>query len=299
MCCQDSGATYFDQREGRVKPIPDCQRIGLVWTGQRCERLGFWDQFMSTLRQAKPVGLGFLESEDYQEDYWDAFGGGIGLDGSGGSANYYTDGDGNYWDDYGNAWDDAGNYYGANGDYFPADDNISYFENADGSWEYTDQYGNVYTGGADGSLYQYDAATGEEIFISASGEYSWVNAAGDSYTIDAQGNWTSTGADGLVCYGDAAGNGGCTDGTQYSANSGRPNPIRNAAEAARSALGGGSAGGGNPAQAAKQQAQQAAQRAAAGLAPTQPGVFSKQDIKTLTYVGLGFAALVVLGGMKK
>jgi len=34
--------TYFDRREGRVKPVPDCSKHGLVWDEetQRCERAG-------------------------------------------------------------------------------------------------------------------------------------------------------------------------------------------------------------------------------------------------------------------
>jgi len=69
-------ATYYDKREGREKPIPDCSKHGLTWnpTSQRCEKI---------------TGLGFLMAEDF---YIDDYGGSYYDGGSG--ADLYLNGGG-------------------------------------------------------------------------------------------------------------------------------------------------------------------------------------------------------------
>lgn len=301
-------ATYFDRREQREKPVPDCSKIGLVWNPetQRAERMSAFSTILNLANVAmiapRNNGMGFLDDYDpfdYGYDGWDwTGGGGNDFSGGGGIDDWTFDGYG-YYNSAGGYYDpfsdtlydpDSGEWLGADVNYDPG----TYTETSDGAWRFEDGAGNLSEGGADGSLHEYDAATGEEIFISGAGEYTWVNAAGDSYYANPNGDWTSTGANGLVCYGDAAGNGGCTDGTQYSASGGNPNPIRKAAEATRNALGGGASGGGSPAAAKKQEAQQKAQAATKPTAPGQSNLFSQSDTKTLVYVGIGLAALMLI-----
>ncbi len=249
-------------------------------------------------------GLGFLDDnyQDYGYGDWGNLGDNYYPDFNGGSGeDCYSDG----WCFDGYGWyDQSGGYYDPNTDtYFDPTTGESttgaenyysgdYTEDDYGNWRFVDGAGNISEGGADGSLHEYDAATGEETFWGADGSYTWTDAAGNSYDLDARGNWTSTGADGLICYGDAAGNGGCTDGTQYSNNSGRPNPIRDAAEAKRAASPGGGQSGGSAGSAAKQAAQEAAKKATTNPNPNaNTSLFSKADMKNLVYVGIAVAVL--------
>lgn len=57
--------TYFDRREGREKPVPDCARVGLCWDEetQRCERKrkSLWERLMNGHNSnMSPDGMGFL-----------------------------------------------------------------------------------------------------------------------------------------------------------------------------------------------------------------------------------------------
>lgn len=62
--------TYFDRREGREKPVPDCARLGLIWNPdtQRCEHSRFmnvqpqtlFDDTQTALMCAENRGMGFL-----------------------------------------------------------------------------------------------------------------------------------------------------------------------------------------------------------------------------------------------
>lgn len=83
-------ATYFDKREGRERPIPDCSKVGLVWDPetQRCEKMSTINSLLmaaNLLTKANPQpaenqGMGFLAWEgDYYDDweydyYWDDWG---------------------------------------------------------------------------------------------------------------------------------------------------------------------------------------------------------------------------------
>lgn len=59
-------ATYFDRREGREKPIPDCSRVGLVWDEetQRCERKGLLDRMRMSIPQQ---GADLFDCSQYEE----------------------------------------------------------------------------------------------------------------------------------------------------------------------------------------------------------------------------------------
>jgi hypothetical protein len=121
--------TYFDEREGRVKPVPNCAKVGLRWNGQRCEYQHREEStIMSVLGRAIPMmvsafsrewvaqrkdeaaqhrqsqqlnGLGFLQGDYYYEDdfgnwyYEDAFG------------SFWGDASGSYGDSFGTSygWD--------------------------------------------------------------------------------------------------------------------------------------------------------------------------------------------------
>ena len=71
--------TYFDKREGREKPLPDCGCVGLTWDGQtqRCEKRSIWQQLMRAIRsnQNANQGLGFIyDNIDYSDAGGDQFG---------------------------------------------------------------------------------------------------------------------------------------------------------------------------------------------------------------------------------
>ena len=278
-------ATYFDNREGREKSLPDCSKVGCVWdaVSQRCEIMSYRNS------QSFRPGLGFLGNaeDEFSSDSEDCYSDGWCFDGYG----WYDQGGGYYDPNTDSYFDpDSGEWLGGDANYYGGD----FTEDDSGNWRFVDGAGNISEGGADGSLHEFDADTGEEIFISADGEYTWMNSTGDSYTVNAQGDWTSTSADGLVCNGDASGNGSCNDGTVYSASGGRPSPIRDAAEAKRAASAGGGQSSGSPGSAAKKDAQQkAATNPGANRNPNQP-LFSKADMQNLIYLGLGFGALVLL-----
>lgn len=294
-------STYFDNREGRTKTIPDCSKVGCVWneSTQRCELMSYPNN-PSLLSGVSPVrdlraigrasgtnrGLGFAEDYYYEDEHgnW-----------------YYEDASGGYWgDSSGGYWDSAGSYYDPNsGTYYDASagGSDSYIETPDGAWSYDDGNGNTYSGDPYGNYFWEDANTGESIQVGADGSYYWVDANGEYYYEDANGNWTWANANGQGCSGDASGNGTCTDGTSFGSVSQSPaSSARDKAQAARGNAqsgGGGASGGGS--QAAKQAAQQAAKALTSNPnAPRQPGLFSSSDTKTLLYVGIGLAALMLI-----
>lgn len=77
---------YFDIRENRYKPVPDCSRVGLFWdaNSQRCERSELLGRVVRATRVDNPLnqGLGFLWFDDYDtyyesgggDSFWDRFG---------------------------------------------------------------------------------------------------------------------------------------------------------------------------------------------------------------------------------
>lgn len=73
-----STSTYFDRREGRERPLPDCSCAGLVWdeSTQRCEL----PQDLMSVLNGQNRGLGFLSpgagygaAED-ADSFWDEYG---------------------------------------------------------------------------------------------------------------------------------------------------------------------------------------------------------------------------------
>lgn len=60
---------YYDRREGREKPLPDCGCAGLIWDAetQRCE---VPIDFMSVFNGKRNQGLGFLSPEFEGDDFY-------------------------------------------------------------------------------------------------------------------------------------------------------------------------------------------------------------------------------------
>lgn len=103
-----SNPTYWDHREGREKPVPDCSAVGAVWdpVSQRCKRVGWLQRLLMNfghhnLGHQGGQGLGFLFDDSFADvadvgggfDWGDLFSGGFDFLASAGSS-----GDGSFWD---------------------------------------------------------------------------------------------------------------------------------------------------------------------------------------------------------
>src|SRR5262249_26572109 len=60
-------AHYFDQREQRLKPVPNCGAHGLVWTGQRCERLDVLQRLFRSMGSGGVMGYMADDFTDYAD----------------------------------------------------------------------------------------------------------------------------------------------------------------------------------------------------------------------------------------
>ena len=229
-------------------------------------------------------------------------------EGDGGGGYDYIDSSGVGWSFDGYGWQGSdGSYYdpsaGGGGDALTSDSSGWYNNGAEhwtdaGDYYYDD--GQIkFTLWADGSEDGFDYATGLRWSVDAEGNYYGVNTDGSSYSESPDGAWSWNDAQGNSCSGDAQGNWYCSDGSGGGDWASAPAGVKAAKDAGQQQRASTGAGGNSGGSAAKQAAQQAAQKAAQNLTtptvrPTQAGIFSASDIKTLVYAGLLVGALVLL-----
>ena len=190
-------SSYRDNRNGQIRPVPNCARLGLHWSPktQRCEQRG---------------GLGYLDFDDWvfnSGNYFDPDNSAAPF-----SAPYDQDASGDYYSN--DSWFDAAPL-GGDGVESYGDDGSYYYEDPLGAWFYQDGSGAYYGGDPYGNSYgSYDGADYWE--TDTNGNYYWGAPNGESYFEDSAGNWTWNDAAGNTCSGDAAGGFYCADDWRYS-----------------------------------------------------------------------------------
>lgn len=119
---------YFDVRENRYKPVPDCSRVGLFWdtNSQRCERSELLGRVIRATREndAASYGLGFLNPVGESGDDWGWWDWDFDYD-------FRADGNGGgFWDYFGDDGDWVGWGGGYDLPYSPMPDPFGYFPTA-------------------------------------------------------------------------------------------------------------------------------------------------------------------------
>jgi hypothetical protein len=157
--------TYFDRRQGRTKPLPDCAKHGLVWDPetQRCERKGLLDRL-----------LGDVMAEDFYLNDWgggDFYNGGNGVE-------VLANGGGADWGFDTTSWPTLDEYYGGGGqpiDYAPG------FDPSTGLWD-------------TGEGYLLDPMTGDFYGLPVPDSFG-SGESGDNLWGQIYENWLGVGAD--------------------------------------------------------------------------------------------------------